>query len=184
MANALKVPVKVGHLPRGGTQQRFEASSEAREALARQFELEAVDRLVAEFAARPWRSDGVRIEGRFEARIVQNSVVTLEPIRQSIAEEFDYTFVPPNSRLAMGSLPEGGEIEIDPEAEDPPEVFQGTTIDFGPYLCEALSLAIDPYPRETQEAYVEIDTDPAPKEAEPNAFDVLARLVPPAGRKP
>lgn len=178
MADALQVPVAVASLPRDGKERRFEAAAEAREALAREFDLVSVERFSAVYVARPWRGDGVRIEGRFAAEIVQESVVTLEPVRQSLGEAFDYTFAPEASRLAMRSLPATGEIEIDPEADDPPETFVGVTIEFGPYLSEAFALALDPYPRENGKAFGDYDTDPDPTPEKTSAFDVLARLVP------
>ena len=38
-------------------------------------------------------------------------------------------------------------MAIDPEAPDPPEVMDGTTIDIGALVEEIFVLAIDPYPR-------------------------------------
>lgn len=179
-----KVSIAVGTLARDESERRFTADADTLEALARQFGIEAVKSFSASYSPRRWRRDGVRVAGSIEARIVQRSVVTLEPISQALVEPFDLTFMPAGSRLAQRHLEPGAEIEVDPEAEDPPETFSGDTIDLGPYLCEAMALAIDPYPRERDRDYVDLDTDPEPDGGTVSAFDVLRTLVPPgAGKK-
>jgi hypothetical protein len=73
--------------------------------------------------------------------------VTLEPLTNSIAEEVDTIFVPENSRLARIQLDESGEMLLDAEGADSPEVFVGDKIDVGAIAEEFFDLAIDPYPR-------------------------------------
>ncbi len=66
------------------------------------------------------------MRGRIDAEIVQSCVVTLEPLTNSIAEEVDTIFVPKNSRLARIQLDDSGEMLLDAEGADSPEVLSAT----------------------------------------------------------
>jgi uncharacterized metal-binding protein YceD (DUF177 family) len=65
----------------------------------------------------------------------------------------------------------GAEIELDPEAPDPPDLLEGDTIDLAGYLVEHLSLAIDPFPRKAGAVF---DYDPKTEDLSP--FAVLKGL--------
>ena len=172
----IRCTFKVAKLPRDGLQIDFVADETQRRALAERLEIVTVRCLSARLVAKLWRAEGIAIEGRLKAEIEQESVVTLEPIRQVIDDPFHITFVPENSRLARIVRPDETELQIDPEAEDPPETFSGDAIDIGPYLSEAVALALDPYPREADAAFTPVDTDPEPPEAKPSPFAVLVDL--------
>lgn len=172
----IRCVVKVAKLPRDGLHIEFVADETQRCALAERLEIVSVRRLSARLVARPWRAEGIEIEGRLKAEVEQASVVTLAPIKQAIDEPFHMTFVPEDSLMARIVRPDETELQIDPEAEDPPETFFGGVIDIGPYLSEAVTLTLDPYPREAGTAFTSVDTDPEPPEAEPSPFAVLADL--------
>ncbi len=173
---AIRYAVKVAKLPRDGLDIDFVADETQRRALAEQLEIVKVARLSARLVAKPWRAEGVAVQGRLKAEVEQASVVTLEPIGQVIDEPFHVTFVPENSRLARIVRPDETELQIDPEADDPPEIFFGEVIDIGPYLSEAVALALDPYPRESDAAFAPVDTDSSPEAPAPSPFGVLAEL--------
>ncbi|MEF2550079.1 DUF177 domain-containing protein [Aurantimonas sp. A2-1-M11] len=178
----IRLHIAAERLPRDGLEIRYEANAAERAALARHLEIVEVSELRADLTASRWRGEGVRVKGRLRAVVVQESVVTLDPLRQSIDEPFETSFVPEGSRLAPVLQTGENEIHVDPEGEDPPETFRGPQIDVGPFLVEALSLALDPYPRESGASFEAIDTDPDPKAGVRSAFDVLTNLVP-ANRK-
>ncbi len=74
--------------------------------------------------------------------------------------------------MALGGADEGGgELDLDPDADDPPDVLEGDKIDLGAYVVEDLSLAIDPFPRKPGAAFEAPDTG-----AEISPFAVLAKL--------
>lgn len=139
--------VKVGHISANPVTVKLEADEREREGLARLWKVQAVRRLASELQINRWKKDGVRIRGRVEAEIVQACVVTLEPVESTIVEDIDRIFVPEGSRLARLVLDERGEMVLDPEGDDVPDAFSGDTIDAGEAVCEAVALAIDPYPR-------------------------------------
>lgn len=178
--NAVREPIRfavnVARIPQGGLAIDFVADEKQRLALAERLGILSVRRLSARLAARHWRAEGIAIEGRINAEVEQESVVTLAPVRQVIDDPFQMTFVPDDSAMARLARPDEIELQIDPEAEDPPEMFFGSVIDLGPYLSEAVALGLDPYPRERDAVFTPVDTDPEPPEAEPSPFSVLVDL--------
>ncbi|WP_206455082.1 YceD family protein [Aurantimonas marina] len=177
-SKAIRYTISPLKLPRDGMPVRFEVDETECEALARELDIPAVETFVGDLRVLPWRAEGVRVAGQVAATVVQQSVVSLEPLRQTITEPFEMIFVPEGSKLARVDQPGEQELYIDPEGDDPPEVYTGHTIDLGPYLVEALALALDPYPREADAVFDRVDTDPDPDSGPPSAFETLASLVP------
>jgi len=82
----------------------------------------------------------------------------------------------PDPALELARLPvstETGEMLLDPDGPDAPEVFTGDTIDAGVVAAEHVALAIDPYPRKADidfSGHIEsIDQD----DRKPSPFAVL-----------
>jgi hypothetical protein len=97
--------------------------------------------------------------------------VTLEPFEQELDGEIRLRALPEGSAALGGTDEGGGELDLDPEGDDPPDVLEGHEIGLGAYVVEDLSLAIDPFPRKPG---VEFQ---APEQAgEPSPFAVLAKL--------
>ena len=113
------------------------ASEGERRALAERFGLVALKRLEARI--RLSRS-GVfyRIEADWEADVVQTCVVTLEPLENHLADHLVERYGPTERQEA--------EIDLDPETDEIEEI-EGGAIDIGETVAQALSLALDPYPR-------------------------------------
>ncbi|MBD1545039.1 YceD family protein [Roseibium aggregatum] len=137
-----------------------------------------VDRLRAELTLKPWRKAGVRVVGTLEATVTQQCVVTLEPFKQELFEDIDRTFEPVSSRARRPrDLNEEGEIEIDLETLDPPDVMVDGVIDLGAMICEQLALSIDPFPRKPGAVFEqEEEKDSGEVEDKPSPFAALAKL--------
>ena len=137
-----------------------------------------IGRLRAELTLKPWRKAGVRVAGSLDATITQQCVVTLEPFEQEISDEIDRTFEPVSSRSRRPrDLNEEGEIEIDLETLDPPDVMVDGVIDLGALICEQLALGIDPFPRKPGAVFVpEEEKDGGEAEDKPSPFAALAKL--------
>jgi uncharacterized metal-binding protein YceD (DUF177 family) len=109
----------------------------------------------------------VLLEASFEAAFVQSCVVTLEPVRGTIAERFALRYGPPGA----------AEADIMPAAEEPAfEPLADDAIDIGEAVAQELSLQLPPFPR-LAEAAIEVAADADP----PAAFSALAerrRLTP------
>lgn len=139
-------PVSVSVLPSSGFDLEIQANEKERSELARSHGLESVEAFNADVTLTRWRKDGVRVKGRIAATVVQECVVTLDPVRQEMDVPFEAVFLPEGSRLNR-PLDEEGALIVDPEGPDLPETFAGGVIDAGGVAEEFFELAIDPYPR-------------------------------------
>lgn len=157
--------VHVARLPKDGLPVVVEADDKQREALAKAHGVVSVDAYKADLLVTAWKRHGVKVRGTVEADITQECVVTLEPIEAHIEEEVDGLFLPADSKLGRLGFDAGGEIVIDADGADSPELFSGDTIDAGELAEQFFGLAIDPYPRKPG---VSLDTsdDAAAEETE------------------
>ncbi|MFZ2099014.1 MAG: DUF177 domain-containing protein [Oricola sp.] len=174
-ASPISRPVVASVLPTAGFPVHIEASAEERAALAQVHGLLAVERLVADLELKRWRKDGVRLRGRVIAKIIQECIVTLEPVTAELDVPIDAIFVPEGSRLAR-PLDDDGALIIDAEGADVPEIFEGGVIDAGAIAEEFFELAIDPYPR-APGAELEQASETVEEEAEDAADNPFARLA-------
>lgn len=170
---ALSYPVSVNRLAQKGLTVKIEADERERRALRDFHALEDVKSFVAELQVLPWKKEGVRVKGTVSADIVQQCIVTLEPVEARIETQVDSLFVPENSRLARLPTDDAGELIIDAEGPDVPEPFSGDSLDIGAIAEEFFELEIDPYPRKpgVEEApAVTLTVGDAEEERAPNAF--------------
>ena len=142
----ISYPIDVRRLPQKGFPVVVEPDAKARAELARVHGLVSVETFRAELLFTAWKRGGINVAGSVRATIVQQCVVTLEPIEAEIDEDVDLVFVPEGSALARDTI-EDGELVISADGPDLPETFDGVSIDAGAVAEEAFALAIDPYPR-------------------------------------
>jgi uncharacterized metal-binding protein YceD (DUF177 family) len=176
------VPTK--KLGERGSQYHLQLDDAARAALASFLDLQAIDRFEVTATLRRWRGvKGLAIEGRVSADVTQSCVVSLDPVPAQIDEPFTRRFLTAD---VLAREVETEEILVDPEADDPPEVWDGGDIDLGAIAAEHLALALDPYPRRPGVDLAKIapklvaDESVAPKpgqnaagDKKPNPFAVL-----------
>lgn len=149
----------VARLPQKGMPVVIEADEKERAALAAAHDLLEVKNYRAELLVAPWKRHGVKVSGQVKADIVQECVVTLDPVENHIDEEVDGVFLPEDSKLGRHGFHGGGEVILDAEGPDSPETFTGDTIDVGAFAEEFFGLGIDPYPRKAG-AMVEAESEP------------------------
>ncbi|KAA0970655.1 DUF177 domain-containing protein [Aureimonas fodinaquatilis] len=169
----LDFDVVISRLPKSGLDLGFKASDQELIRLAEFLGVLTVEEMSAELTVMPWRRDGVSVKGVMKARLQQASVLTLDPIPESINERVDLVFVPDGSRLARIAPEHDGELHLDPEGDEIPESFSGDRINLGASLQELLALAINPYPREETATFNEYSTDNTVQEKEPSPFASL-----------
>lgn len=127
--------VSLARLPEAGREVRIEASAAECVALARRFGIPAVNRLEAALRLHPEPGGAVMVTGRLSAEVVQECVITLEPVTQAVEDAVSLRVPGPDE-----------EPSDDPEAPD--EIpSDGDAVDLGEAVAEQLSLALDPYPR-------------------------------------
>lgn len=157
-------------LAHGPVRRTLIAPEAARKRIARQFNLDDLASLEAEVMVSPWL-DGAEVRGRWHAALLQTCGVTLEPLPSEPEGEFVVRVLPAGSPNAPE--PPAGEIEVDLEGEDPPDLLDGETIDLAGYVVEHLGLEIDPFPRKPGAVFTPPDE---PEELSP--FAVLRQLKP------
>lgn len=128
-------PLALGRVGPEGREELLEATESERAALARRFGIPAVESLRARLRLMPEEDGAIMVHGRLEAAVVQDCVVTLEPVAQRVAED-----------IVFRLLPSGREPTEGPDEPDEIETQQGVA-DLGEAVAEQLALALDPYPR-------------------------------------
>lgn len=163
--------IRIGGLSSEGRKFDFDADAAERQAVAEELGVVDVDRLVAHFEVAPLRG-GLRVTGRVEADLHQRCVVTLVPVEEKIDEAVDRIFLP--SGAAAPDFGRQGTF-LDPEADDEPDWFDGEWLELGPLIVEAISLALNPYPK-APGAALETTGETVPEEESP--FAALRQLRP------
>lgn len=160
--------VRLHELGRGPVVVNFAPDEAARAGIAADLGIGAVRALAAQVTVKPWL-DGAELSGRFKATVGQTCVVTLDDFDEEVAGDFTVRVVPAGSVNAPAEAV--GEIELDAEADDPPDVIAGDAIDVGGYVVEHLALSLDPYPRKPGAAF---DYQPPTEDTSP--FAALSAL--------
>ena len=157
-------PVAIDRLPPGATVREIAAEPAERAALARRLGLLSLDRLEARVTLEPLAGGLVRVDSLLTADVVQECVVSLEPVAVRVEDR---------ASLLYGEDGDGAqEVVLSGEAE-PVEPAVGGTIDIGEAAAQQLSLALDPFPRAPGVAPPEA-TAPVEDQAE-SPFAALAR---------
>ncbi len=175
-------------VPLEGQTFHIEADAEERAALAARFRLLAIEDLAATGSVDPEAGGRrLRMTARLEADVVQECVVTLEPVRAHIDVRFErlweFDIVDEWSDVE-GSA---SEIVLTVDDEPFPEPIEGGAIDIGEATAEQLALELDPFPRAPGAVF-----DPtaaqghrsASRGLPENAFAALARLKNKVDRRP
>ena len=149
----------------------LEPDAAERAKIAKDLGLVSLPSLKARLTLKPWM-DGVEITGRFDAVVEQICAVSLDPFEHPLTGEIELRAVPEGSPQAPTA--DGGEVDYDPDAPDPPDVLHGEAIDVTAYVVEHLSLEIDPFARKPG---VEFEYTPPDEEESP--FAVLKKLQDP-----
>ncbi|HVH48635.1 MAG TPA: DUF177 domain-containing protein [Sphingomicrobium sp.] len=166
--------VKVGRISANPVEVTISADAEERSGLAKLWSVLEVKALSATFTLQRWKRDGVRLKGQVTADVVQACVVTLDPVPAHIDEAVEVVFVPEGSKLARPAIStESGEMLLDPEGPDAPEIFTGDTIDAGVVAAEHVALALDPYPRRADVAFSGHIESTDEDDKKPSPFAVL-----------
>ncbi|MBU4434218.1 MAG: DUF177 domain-containing protein [Alphaproteobacteria bacterium] len=172
MAEPVNTPwpceVKLGRVDRGGVSVRLEPDAAQRKALAKQLGLVAIEALEAEVYLTPWL-DGAEVSGLIRARVTQTCGVTADEFEEPIDARFKVHVISADSYEAPQE--EGGELALDPEADDPPDILEGDMVDVSGYVLEHLALELDPFPRKPGAVF-----EPPEPTAEISPFSALKTL--------
>ncbi|WP_370673625.1 DUF177 domain-containing protein [Pleomorphomonas sp. PLEO] len=154
-----------------GTPVAFAASPSECEAIAEALGILKVVSASAEFTVAPFRKNGFKITGEVRAEVEQACVVTLDPVPECVSEIVDLRFLPENE-----IEPVNDEIEVDVDAEDPPEPILGSTVDLGVLTTEFIAVGLDPYPRKQGVEFTPFIEDDGSEDEGESPFAGLASL--------
>lgn len=152
--------VVVEKIPASGLQQKIQAKESEREELAARFGLIELKNLEAELVVYPMRVDQtVNVTGTLAADVVQQCVVTLEPLPQKVEHAFKVIFAVSGEAETLAGPSDMNEDDWEP-------IVNGS-IDIGELVAQNLGLALDPYPRKPGVGFVEatygdVKSEPSP----------------------
>jgi uncharacterized metal-binding protein YceD (DUF177 family) len=165
----LSRPLAVDKISAGGIEESLIADENERQRLAARFGLLELPKLQAQLEVKPARGGRMfEVTGHMEADVVQQCVVTLEPLPASIELDIQVLFAPPEF-----IEPGAGSPHIETDEEETEAIIDGI-IDLGELVAQHLGIALDPWPRKPGLAYVEAEYGGDTKEANP--FAKLADL--------
>ncbi|MCP1168815.1 YceD family protein [Limimaricola litoreus] len=142
MAEATPLPRQVIRLSdlshKRGTETVLEPDAPARAAVARELGIPGVRKLRFKAVLAPEGSRGWRLDADLGATVVQDCVVTLDPVVTRIDEKI--------TRRYLADVTEPGETEVEMPEDDTIEPLP-SAVDLGAVMIEALALALPDYPR-------------------------------------
>jgi len=141
--SGLHLAVSIADLKEEPSRYHVVATEAERTALAQRFGLRRLAAMEADVTiAQLHGGVAMRVEGRIQADLTQDCVVSLEPVDQHIDDKFTLDFGEPADVVDT----ETGELLLSADQDDPEPMPHGE-LDLGELLAEHLALAIDPYPR-------------------------------------
>lgn len=129
---------------------RLVADAETRARVARFLRVEGIETLEASVRIRGW-FDGMELTGRVNGVARRACGVSLEAFDEVIDAPLHGRMVPPGSPHAA----DDGEVVVDLEADDPPDVVEGDRVDVAAFVTEIFALALDPFPRKAGAVFVQ-----------------------------
>jgi len=163
------IRIPLGDLRRGPVTFDLKPDADTQRAIAQTLKLVDLQGLGAEIRLSAWL-DGVDLSGDWSAVVTQVCGVSLDPFDTQLGGAFQVRCAPLGSPLLA---PPESEVEIDLDADDPPDALEHDWVDVAAYVVEHLALEVDPFPRKPG-----VEFTPPPAETPPSPFAVLARLQP------
>ena len=147
MSNTLEYLINITHLPSPSEVVELPIDDKALKTFARVCDVLVFNNLSAKFRFKRWRKHGVTVYCDFNAKLEQECVATLKPVLGRINKTIERQFIPEkNNDYKMPEIIDG-EMILDPEANDLPDILESDSINLWDILTEELILAIDPFPR-------------------------------------
>jgi hypothetical protein len=158
-------PIRVDELSHQERRYDIEANEAERAALARRFDLQGIDKLIAQVRLRSETAGRrVRLIATLEAEVVQSCVVTLDPVPARIGTSFEVIYDRAATPAAREVVVDSGGVDVLP--------LEGDTLDIGEAVAQELALSLDPYPRAPGS---EIESGQTPHDGGNRPFEILAR---------
>lgn len=165
-STSLSLTLRVADLPnRDGLTFKLAPDATHRQALARQLDIPRIRKLTFTGKLSPDGRHDWRLEGILGATVVQECVITTDPVTTRIDV--------PVARHYLRQMPEPEGVEAEIPEDDTLEPL-GPQIDLGDVMAEALALALPDYPRTPGAELESLPEETAPIRRNP--FAALAAL--------
>lgn len=140
----LSRPLLVDKISAGGIFEHVVAAPDERQALCLRFGLLELSKLEAELNIDHMNQGGmIAVTGKIEADVVQQCVITLEPVKSHINEAVDVIYAPASMMKGEDGVPTHNDVA----EEDFPEPIENGVIDLGELVSQQLAISLPPYPR-------------------------------------
>ena len=143
--------VSVSRIPPSGLEQDIEAKPAERAALAKRFDLIDMPLLKAQLTVTPGAGQSITVSGQIESDIVQNCVITLEPIKTHFDLRLNITLLPAEIHAKGAGSPDPGDLD------EEVDMYEDGKIDLGETVAQHLGISIDPYPRKPDAAFGSVE---------------------------
>lgn len=175
----LSRPLAVDKIPAGGMVEDIVASPAERKAVAARFGLLDMSKLEAHLDIDHAEGHMIAVTGTMTAEVVQQCVVTLDPVPAHIDDAIDIVFAPAGL-LEAGANPPHSESSD----EEAPEPIVNGKIDLGELVAQHLAVALNPYPRKPGAELPVMNAGKTDEGADsPNPFAKLAVMAPASKKK-
>ncbi|MBR5129820.1 MAG: DUF177 domain-containing protein [Alphaproteobacteria bacterium] len=158
--------IDVKTIPSKGISFELTATQEECSSLAERFDLPSVRSFVLSGSVKG--NDILRYDGRFEAQVVRECVVSLDEFEQTVSGEFSELFSEKGTDFSAET-----NFDIDMDDEETVDLIKNGRLEIGEIAAQQFGLHLDPFPKK-QEGVFEY------KEAEAeqvNPFSVLKNLI-------
>lgn len=139
--------VRLSRVPATVTSYELQAGKDEREHLTQLFGLLELRHLHAALTLSPWSNGGAIVSGTVDADFSQQCVASLEPIDLQVEFAISRRFLPDAAKPTFNTVYEDGELILDPEGEDEPDICSDDTLDLWAVVLEEFDLQIEPFPR-------------------------------------
>lgn len=147
-------PFHVENIPSAGKTVKMVAGAEHLKPIAERLGILEIKSLSAEIRLTLQNAGHIlNITGNFKAEVVQECIVTLQPVTSVIEDSFEAWYADHDKAVSfnrakhnMKAMEEGDEVQILEEKDDPEALIDGQ-VDLGEVVVQFVSLALNPYPR-------------------------------------
>ncbi|MBT5073980.1 MAG: DUF177 domain-containing protein [Kordiimonadaceae bacterium] len=141
--------INLNQISKSGLEMMLTTSDAECEKLAERFSILKIESVVAKCSIKKLAQKDTGdylLSVEMKAEVIQQCIMTLEDINESIDERFNVIF-----QIVATDEDENRSTIVDFEVDDEDlELILETEIDLGGYVAEYLSLSLDPYPRKGQ----------------------------------
>lgn len=169
MQKEFSYPLVVSELPQSEQHYHLKATAENCRYIRDILQVPEVREVEAEIGLKNTHTTGIlKIWGHIRAKLVLESVISLELFEQDYDFDFAYTYDTKATYASQREQAEDWTVDL-------PDVVEGDTIDLGDIVIEQIALKIDDYPRKPGEVFI-FESEFDEKDTSNRPFEVLSKL--------